>query len=144
MTIAYYNGGVRVVDLSGLVGVALGKNGVGMKQLGCYRFADSNTWAVKAPSVSRDGFYLYGNDHRRGFDVYKWTPAAAAESVSAGKWLNAAQALDASREIAPAAPRSAASAFCAAERAPEALRAIACPRPWTSRPPIASPSCSSA
>src|SRR5688572_2340882 len=34
MTIAYYNGGVRVVDLSGLVGVALGKSGLGMKELG--------------------------------------------------------------------------------------------------------------
>ncbi len=77
MTIAFYNGGVRVVDLSGLVGVALGENGVGMKQLGWYRFADGDTWSVKAPSVSRDGFYMYGNDHRRGFDVYKWTPAAA-------------------------------------------------------------------
>ena len=51
MTIAYYNGGVRVVDLSGLVGVALGENGVGMKQLGWYRFADGDTWSVKAPFV---------------------------------------------------------------------------------------------
>ena len=99
MTIAFYNGGVRVVDLSGLVGVALGENGVGMKQLGWYRFADGDTWSVKAPFVSRDGFYMYGNDHARGFDVYKWTPAAAGESVSAGQWLNAKQALNASRQI---------------------------------------------
>ena len=55
MTIAFCNGGVRVVDSSGLVGVA---------------------------STST-----------------KWTPAAAGESVSVGMWLNAAQALDASREI---------------------------------------------
>lgn len=34
MTIAYYDGGVRVVDLSGLVGVALGRAGVGMKEVG--------------------------------------------------------------------------------------------------------------
>ena len=99
MTIAYYNGGVRVVDLSGLVGVALGANGVGMKQLGWYRFADGDAWSVKAPVVSRDGFYMYANDHRRGFDVYKWAPAAAESSVSAGKWLNAKQALNASRQI---------------------------------------------
>jgi hypothetical protein len=100
MTIAFYNGGVRVVDLSNLVGVALGGNGVGMKQVGWYRFADGDTWSVKAPFVSRDGFYMYGNDHRRGFDVYKWTPAAGGSSTaSAGQWLNAKQALNASRAI---------------------------------------------
>jgi hypothetical protein len=99
MTIAYYNGGVRVVDLSGLVGVALGANGIGMKQLGWYRFADGDAWSVKAPFVSRDGFYMYANDHRRGFDVYKWTPAATGESVSAGQWLSAKQALDAARQL---------------------------------------------
>ena len=104
MTIAYYNGGVRVVDLTGLVGVALGENGIGMKQLGWYRFADGDAWSVKAPSVSREGFYMYANDHRRGFDVYKWAPAAAeAGSVSAGRWLNSAQALSASRQLGDAA-----------------------------------------
>jgi hypothetical protein len=104
MTIAYYNGGVRVVDLSGLVGVALGESGIGMKQLGWFRFPDGDVWSVKAPSVSRDGFYMYANDHRRGFDVYKWAPAAArAGSVSSGRWLNAAQALRASRQLGGAA-----------------------------------------
>ena len=96
MTIAYYNGGVRVVDISGLVGVALGTNGIGMKQLGSYRFPDSNTWAVKAPFVSRKGFYLYGNDHRRGFDVYRWTPGAGS---SAGTWFTPEQALAATRSL---------------------------------------------
>ena len=90
MTIAYYNGGVRVVDLSGIIGVALGKNGVGMKQLGFYRFPDSNTWAVKAPQVSRDGFYLYGNDLNRGFDVYRYAPAKAPAEAT-GQWLTPAQ-----------------------------------------------------
>lgn len=94
MTIAYYNGGVRVVDLSGLLGVALGDKGVGMKQLGWYRFADSNAWSVKAPFVDRDGFYMYANDHTRGFDVYKWTPGAAA-SVSPGVWMSPERALQA-------------------------------------------------
>ena len=46
---------------------------------------------------------MYGNDHRRGFDVYKWTPAAAGSSVSAGKWLNAEQALNVSRQLADGA-----------------------------------------
>jgi hypothetical protein len=93
MTIAYYNGGVRVVDLSGIVGVALGGNGVGMSELGFYRFPDSNTWAVKAPTVSRDGFYLYGNDQDRGFDVYRYEPSdsAGATATAAGQWLTPAQ-----------------------------------------------------
>jgi hypothetical protein len=97
MTIAYYNGGVRVVDLTGLVGVALGKTGVGMKQLGFYRFPDSNTWAVKAPSASRNGFYMYGNDHRRGFDVYKYTPAQ--QPTSLGVWRTPAQTLEAFKAL---------------------------------------------
>ncbi|MBI5104403.1 MAG: hypothetical protein HZB46_05350 [Solirubrobacterales bacterium] len=92
MTIAYYNGGVRVVDLSGLVGVALGERGMGMRQLGWYRFKDSNTWAVKAPFADRKGFYLYGNDHRRGFDVYRWSPGSDAASTSTGTWYAPAQA----------------------------------------------------
>lgn len=90
MTIAYYNGGVRVVDLSGLVGVALAGTGVGMKQLGWYRFPDSDTWAVKAPFVDRKGFYLYGDDHRRGFDVYRYEPSG---TVAPGSWLTPEQAL---------------------------------------------------
>ena len=92
MTIAFYNGGVRVVDLSGLVGVALGSNGVGMKQVGSYRFPDSNTWAVKAPVARRSGFYLYGNDIQRGFDVYRYdgkNTAPAAEG--ADLWLTPEQ-----------------------------------------------------
>jgi hypothetical protein len=96
MTIAYYNGGVRVVDLSGLVGVALGGRGVGMKQVGWYRFANSDTWAVKAPFADRKGFYLYGNDQKRGFDVYRWTPAAGA-SVDSGTWMSPEQQLAAQR-----------------------------------------------
>ena len=96
MTIAFYNGGVRVVDLSGLVGVALGKAGVGMKQVGYYRFPDSNTWAVKAPEASRDGFYMYGNDQQRGFDVYRYQPTAAttasADAAAASQWLTPAEA----------------------------------------------------
>jgi hypothetical protein len=88
MTIAYYNGGVRVVDLSGLVGAALGKNGVGMKQLGFYRFPDSDTWSVKTPSAKRSGFHMYGNDMARGFDVYRWQPGTTSAT---GTWMTAAQ-----------------------------------------------------
>src|SRR5918996_831114 len=41
MTIAYYNGGVRVVDISGLAGISLGGAqiaGQGMREVGFYRF----------------------------------------------------------------------------------------------------------
>jgi hypothetical protein len=105
MTIAYYNGGVRVVDLSGLVGVALGRAGVGMRELASFRFPDSDTWAVKAPWVSRDvPFYIYGNDQARGFDVYRVDlrdPAAA--SGTPGEWLRPAEVL-ARRQAAPVDP----------------------------------------
>jgi hypothetical protein len=55
MTIAYYNGGVRVVDNSGLVGISLGGAqlaGQGMREIGFYRFD-----AQAAPSAS-DGAWL--------------------------------------------------------------------------------------
>ncbi len=106
MTIAYYQGGVHVVDLKGLVGVALGNRGVGMKQLGFYYFEDqaagaraSNTWAVKAPRTSRDGsFYLYGNDHNRGFDVYRFDNGAAP-ATEGGQWMTPKQALKMTQQL---------------------------------------------
>ena len=102
MTIAFYNGGVRVVDLSNLIGVALGDKGAGMKQLGYYRFPDSNTWAVKAPVASRKGFYLYGNDHNRGFDVYRYAPTAETKAAAAktSNWMTPAQVTAASAGVA--------------------------------------------
>lgn len=92
MTIAYYNGGVRVVDMSGLVGVALGEVGVGMREVAAFRFPDSDTWAVKAPRVSRDEpFHVYGNDIARGLDVYRvdLSSPAAAGGTGIDVWLSA-------------------------------------------------------
>jgi hypothetical protein len=102
MTIAYYNGGVHVVDISGLMGVSLGDStqvaGPGMREIGYYRvengdgagFADS--WSFKAPRVSRTGdFYLYGNDIARGLDVYRFR-AQGASSARQGTWLAPQQA----------------------------------------------------
>lgn len=96
MNIAYYNGGVRVVDISGLVGVALGKAGVGMKQLGYFRFsgdAASDTWAVKSPRADRKGFYLYGNDQRRGFDVYEYKPTSPTLTTTSDTWMSPGEQL---------------------------------------------------
>ncbi len=93
MTIAYYNGGVRVVDIRGLVGVALGGSGVGMKEIGSRRFADSDTWAAKTPAVAKDGsFFLYGNDQNRGLDVYRFDPRKVSAARGTDVWMGAAEA----------------------------------------------------
>ena len=99
MTIGWYNAGVRVVDISGLAGAAVGvepnvtKNlGAGMKEIGYHWFANSESWAAKAFEFEPDGsFYLYSNDLARGLDVYRFS-AAAPKSEQQGSWLNAAQA----------------------------------------------------
>ena len=79
LTIAFYNGGVRVVDLSGLTGISIGGtlvSGAGMKEIGYYQIPDMNTWSAKTPRIAANGdFYLYGNDIARGLDVYKFTAA---------------------------------------------------------------------
>lgn len=71
-------GGVRVVDVSALAGIALGETdfvGDGMKELGFFRFTGarpSNAWSAKSPHLDRDGFYLYANDLDRGLDIFKF------------------------------------------------------------------------
>jgi hypothetical protein len=94
MTIAYYNGGVRVVDLSGLEGIGLGGVQVsgGMKEIASYRFPDGDTWAFKTPRIEASGdFYVYGNDVARGLDIYRFS-AAATPSKTPGRWLKPAEA----------------------------------------------------
>lgn len=78
-TIAWYDQGVRVVDIQGVADynglvpfVQLG-TGSGIKEIGSYVFADSNTWSFKTNKIAKDGsFYGYGNDLGRGFDVYRF------------------------------------------------------------------------
>jgi hypothetical protein len=99
MTIAFYNGGVRVVDLSGLLNagetsIGLGDNATGgaMREIGFYRFEGMDSWAAKTPFIESDGdFYLYGNDQRRGLDVYRFE-SNRPESRSDGRWMNAREA----------------------------------------------------
>jgi hypothetical protein len=107
MTIAYYNGGTRVVDLSGLVGVALGGEGVGMREVGSFRFADSNAWSGKTNLIG-DGsnFYVYANDIDRGLDVLRFQAdggATQAAGTGEDRWLTPAQALAKAR-VSPASP----------------------------------------
>ena len=95
MTIAYYDGGVRVVDLSDLAGISLGANNPagGMKEIGYYRLDDVNSWSAKSPPIERgEPFYLYGNDINRGLDVYRFD-WEAEESTARGQWLSPAEAL---------------------------------------------------
>jgi hypothetical protein len=95
MTIAFYTGGVRVVDLSELDSVSLGENNPagGMKEIGFYQVENADSWSAKTPAIERgEPFYLYGNDMARGLDVYRfdWD---AEESASRGQWLTPAEAL---------------------------------------------------
>lgn len=98
MTIAFYNGGVRVVDLSNLAGIALGDQSIdqGMEEIAFYRFPDSNTWAAKTPWIDPQtgDFYIYGNDINRGFDVYKFT-GDGERSKGKGRWKSAEESWEA-------------------------------------------------
>lgn len=91
MTIAFYNGGVRVVDISGLEGISIGEDrvvGEGMREVGFYRFADSDTWSAKTPRIEPDGgFYLYGNDIERGLDIYRFTGSPQEAPTTGGVWM---------------------------------------------------------
>jgi hypothetical protein len=89
LTAAFYNGGVRVVDISSIVGVALGATGVGMEEIGHARFPDSLSWSAKTPRIDPDGsFHLYSNDLNRGLDVFRFDPGAET-SDGTGTWLAA-------------------------------------------------------
>ena len=96
MTIAWYNGGVRVVDLSGLTGISLAGQqvvGEGMKEIGSYRITGIDTWSAKTPVIEPDGsFWLYGNDIARGLDVYRFRGGSSGVSASRGRWMGAAEA----------------------------------------------------
>ena len=95
MTIAYYNGGVHVVDLAGLTGISLAGQqvvGEGMKEIGYYRIQGMDAWSAKTPEIAQDGsFHLYANDIARGLDVYRFDGAGATSSKT-GTWMGAAQA----------------------------------------------------
>jgi hypothetical protein len=83
MTIAFYRGGVRVVDLAGLA------TGDGIKAIASYQSENADSWSFKAPKVSRDGvFYAYGNDIARGLDVYRYD-GEASQSDKPGTWIPA-------------------------------------------------------
>jgi hypothetical protein len=95
LTIAWYNAGTRVLDISGLAGITIGGtqiSGEGVKEIGSARFADSDTWSAKTPSVSRRGdFYLYANDVARGLDIWRFDDEARRPART-GRWMSGAEA----------------------------------------------------
>ncbi len=79
-TIAWYDQGVRVVDVAGLADmptpavpfVASGSSNE-IKEIGRYAFDDANTWSFKTQRIAADGsFFGFGNDLGRGLDVYRF------------------------------------------------------------------------
>jgi hypothetical protein len=116
MTIAYYNGGVRVVDISGLAGISLGQtsiSGEGMKEIGYYRTDNADSWSAKTPHIDPQtgDFYLYGNDINRGLDIYRFD-GEGGESTQQGTWLTPpeTQAMAAARPKVKGGPETA--VFC--------------------------------
>ena len=118
MTIAFYNGGVRVVDLAGLVGYSLGDTalvGDPMVEIAHYYFDNSDTWAAKTPKIHpvTGDFYLYSNDQNRGLDIFKFEGDGVPpgrdkprKSKTQGTWMTPARALtlpglDAKTEYTP-------------------------------------------
>jgi hypothetical protein len=95
LTIAWYNAGTRVLDISGLAGITIGGTQIseeGVKEIGSARFADSDTWSAKTPSVSRRGdFYLYANDVARGLDIWRFD-GEARRPARTGRWMSGAEA----------------------------------------------------
>jgi len=96
MTVAFYNGGVRVVDLSGLEGVSLGDSSVtgeGMREIAFHRMPDADTWSAKTPEIDRrtGDFHLYGNDIERGLDIYRFE-GSGTKSERPGRWRSPREA----------------------------------------------------
>ncbi|MEX2290692.1 MAG: hypothetical protein WD794_10235 [Mycobacteriales bacterium] len=79
-TIAWYDQGVRVVDVAGLADLDIpmvpfvtSGNGNGIEEIGRYTFDDANTWSFKTNMIATDGsFFGFGNDLGRGLDVYRF------------------------------------------------------------------------
>jgi hypothetical protein len=97
MTISFYNGGTRVVDVSEVAGLSVGDNDPagGMREIGFYRPQNANTWASKTPFIDpRSGdFWVYSNDIRRGLDIFHFDADGQNNfSVSPGQNMSPSQA----------------------------------------------------
>ncbi len=106
MTIGWYGLGSRVLDISGLIGISAGIDETtgsvqaGIREVGFFRFADSDTWTAKTNRIAPDGsFFLFANDHERGLDVFRYVPPSAElqAGMDPGRWLSPAEALEEAR-----------------------------------------------
>ncbi len=69
LAISWYSAGTRYLDISNPTGVTFGDQGSGVKEIGWFIPEGADSWASKFYK----GPYIYSNDIRRGFDVYKIT-----------------------------------------------------------------------
>lgn len=100
ITIAWYNAGVWVLDISGLADEATNPTSEPIQTLGFFYFDNSDTWSFKTNVFEDDGsFYGYGNDITRGMDVYRFDASVTATDegsgvpLSQGRWVNQATAV---------------------------------------------------
>jgi hypothetical protein len=122
-TIAWYDQGVRVVDVAGLadlptpaVPFVTSGDGNGIREIGRYTFEDHNTWSFKTNRIGTDGsFYGFGNDLGRGLDVYRFT--------GLGRTVPALEPVDLMPARAAAAP-AAAPASGGSGTAPQGSRTV--------------------
>lgn len=71
LSISWYSAGTRYLDISAMMGAALGGNSVpgGVSELGWFMPDGGVTWSSKF--LNSDGKYIFSNDIQRGFDVFK-------------------------------------------------------------------------
>ena len=72
VAISWYTVGTRYLDISSAVGVTVGPNRTptGITECGWYIADDANSWSSKFGPGDR---WIFSNDIRRGFDIYKIT-----------------------------------------------------------------------
>jgi hypothetical protein len=70
LAISWYTAGTRYLDVSAMMGVAVGGDGGGgVAELGWFMPDGGSTWSSKF--LNSDGKYIFSNDMNRGFDVFK-------------------------------------------------------------------------
>jgi hypothetical protein len=69
ISISWYTAGTRYLDISAMVGPTVGPAGspAGVKELGWFEPVGGSSWSSKMYK----GPYIFSNDIRRGFDVYR-------------------------------------------------------------------------
>ncbi|WP_370326001.1 cell wall-binding repeat-containing protein [Euzebya sp.] len=106
ITIAWYNAGVWVLDISGLADAATSPVSQPIETLGYAYFEDSDTWSFKTDRFDEDGsFYGYGNDIARGLDIFRFDATAEPADAGAfqGRWVDQATAVGIAQRTAAAA-----------------------------------------